>query len=209
MDDSAKSFGWVLAGIIFIGVMVWVSSSPSATEGDNTTSATSVAAPESSDTNLVAAGPPPPSPLDRSAAQRGYAQFRKLAGLSADGSAQIYSRNCYEAIGKVFDWHQLDRCGGFDAIASRWTDEAEAVDADALSYFQSETAATRFLQAAASNGLSGAEADQRWARIQAMAQQAKIGIKHPKVAELTDITNSLDVTLNGEAETNTFDINEE
>jgi hypothetical protein len=128
---------------------------------------------EDAEVDMNAAAPAAPMPLDSSAAQRGYAQFRAVSALGADGSAQIYSRNCYDALGKSFDWHQLDRCGGFDALASRWTDESEGVDSGAMSYFQSEAAATRFLQVATANGLPATDADERWARIQAMAQKTR------------------------------------
>lgn len=196
-DKSVNRFGWILAGIAGIAIIAWISNSSNTTTSATTTTASNSAVGlEDAQANLSAAAPAPPTPLDVSAAQRGYAQFRRLSTLGADGSAQIYSRNCYDALGKAFDWHQLDRCGGFDALASRWTDEGDNVDGDALTYFQSETAATRYLQAASTNGLPATDADQRWARLQAMAQKTRLSTA-PKIAvEPLDNDTEYNTTLN-------------
>jgi len=209
-DKSANRSGWILAGIVAIGVIVWISSST-----NTTTTATSATPSSNSDAglegaaaNLTTTAPAPPVPLDVRAAEHGHTQFRKLSVLGADGSAQIYSRNCYDSLSKSFDWHQLDRCGGFDALATRWTDESDSVDSDALTYFQSETAATRYLQVASANGLPATDADQRWARIQAMAQKTRLG-SAPKVAiEPMDNDTEADTTLNALSETSALNSTE-
>jgi hypothetical protein len=200
-DKSANRFGWILGGIGAIGLVAWISNSTNTTTSAPTaTLADSAVGVENAEANLSTPAPAPPTPIDVSAAQRGYAQFRKLSTLGPDGSAQIYSRNCYDALGKAFDWHQLDRCGGFDALASRWTEESDSVDSDALTFFQSETAATRYLQAASANGLPASDADQRWARIQAMAQKARLNTA-PKIAiEPMDNDTDADTTLNALSE---------
>jgi len=208
-DKNANRFGWILAGIAGIGIIVWISnSSNTTTSATTTTSSNSAVGLEDAEASLSAAAPAPPTPLDISAAQRGYAQFRRLSTLGADGSAQIYSRNCYDALGKAFDWHQLDRCGGFDALASRWTDEGDNVDSDALTYFQSETAATRYLQAASANGLPATDADQRWAKLQVMAQKARLSTAPKIVVEPIDNETEGDTTLNALSEAVTLNSTE-
>jgi hypothetical protein len=200
-DKSANGFGWVLAGIAGIGLIAWISSGSNTNSSATTTTASNDAADlENAEANLSTPTPAPPMPLDVSAAQRGYAQFRKLSSLGGDGSAQIYSRNCYDLLRKTFDWHQLDRCGGFDALASRWADEGDSVDGDALTYFQSEAAATRYLQVASANGLPATEADQRWAKLQSMAQKTRLSSAPKMVLEPMDNIAEDDTTLNALSE---------
>lgn len=96
-----------------------------------------------------------------------------VAATAVPGGSEIFSRNCYEALGKPLDWYQLDRCGAYDALAARWTDEnSDVAGQDDLTYFQSETAATRYLHAATAGGLSAADADNRWEALKAMALKA-------------------------------------
>jgi len=210
-DKGTNRFGWILAGIVGIGIIAWIGSSGTntTTSAPTTTSPDNAVGLEDAEANLSVAAPAPPMPLDVSSAQRGYAQFRKLSTLGADGSAQIYSRNCYDALGKAFDWHQLDRCGGFDALATRWTDEGQGVDMGALSYFQSETAATRYLQVASANGLPPTDADQRWAKILSMAQKTRLSTA-PRISN-APIENDVDgdTTLNALSEPESGNVTEE
>lgn len=174
--QSDNSFKWILAAIVGIGFLVWVVSL-----GGTNTDAVSTGTPQTTDakpaleSSQAALTPAQPMPLDRSAAQRGYRQFQVIAAAHVPGGSEIFSQNCYEALGKPFDWHQLDRCGAYDALAVRWTEENDNVAGnDDLTYFQSETAATRYLQAATSGGLPADVADTRWAALQNMALKARL-----------------------------------
>lgn len=174
---SDARLGCILAVIVGIGLLFWATSqkdlgtTPPPVTGDAGGNLALVEQPETAS---------PPLPLNPRAARRGYAQFQKLAAASVPGSSEIFSRNCYEALAKPFDWRQLDRCGAFDALAARWTTENEDVAGeDDLAYFQSETAATRFLQAATGAGLPAQAADERWASLQAMAGRIHLARKSP------------------------------
>ena len=112
-----------------------------------------------------------PLPLDRSAVRRGAEQMNLVAGLKLSGGAKIFSQNCYEALAKPLDWHELDRCGGFDAVARRWAEESPAATPEELDWFQPEIAATRYLSSATSNGLPAGDADLRWAAIEAASRK--------------------------------------
>jgi hypothetical protein len=172
-DNSLK---WIIAAIAGIGFLVWIASL-----GGTNTDAVSSSAPQSTEANNTLESteaelrPPQPMPFDGSAAQRGYRQFQMIAAAHVPGSSEIFSRNCYEAVGKPIDWHQLDRCGAYDALAVRWTEENDDVAGnDDLTYFQSEAAATRYLQAATAGGLAAGQADARWATLQSMALKARL-----------------------------------
>lgn len=176
--STDKNFGCILAVVIGIGLLVWIansgssSSSSSGNSSDPTTNATL--------NETEAAVATPPLPLDRSAALHGTAQFKMVAAQHVPGSSEIFSHNCYEALAKPFNWHQLDRCGGYDALAVRWTEMNEdTAGDDDLSYFQSETAATRYTRAALTGGLKVEEADQRWSAIQNIAAKSRLAAPKP------------------------------
>ena len=173
---SDNPLKWILAAVLGIGSVVWV-----ANLGSTNNAASSASTPQSIDSNSTLESteatltPAPPLPLDPSAARRGYGQFQMIAAAHVPGGSEIFSQNCYDALGKPFDWHQLDRCGAYDALAARWTEENDSVAGnDDLTYFQSEVAATRFLKAAASGGLPADQADIRWATLQSMALKARL-----------------------------------
>lgn len=177
---------WIFAVVLGFGLMVWV-----ANLGRTNTVASSTSTPQSTEINSTlgsteaALTPVPPLTLDPSAAQRGYRQFQIIAAAHVPGGSEIFSQNCYGALGKPFDWHQLDRCGAYDALAARWTEENDSVAGnDDLTYFQSEAAATRYLRAATSGGLPADQADSRWAALQRMARKARLVKKatEPEVA---------------------------
>lgn len=171
-----KPLAWILAGVLGLGFVVWLGGNDSGASSNNVMNVDMNAEVDSN--AAMAVTPDEPLPLDVSAAQRGYGQFRAVSALHDTASPPIFSRNCYDALGKAFDWHQLDRCGGFDALAARAIEQDDSADEDELAYFQSETAATRFLQAATTAGLDTTVADERWARLQRMALKARL----PKAA---------------------------
>lgn len=162
-QDDQKAFGYGLAGLVvflFIGATFCSkqdnqSNAPAASENYGQAAANLDSAAEAA----------APLPMDASAVQRGASQLRLVASLDLPGSRQIFSQNCYDALAKQFDWHQLDRCGGFDALAVRWIEQSTSLTEGELEYFQSEAAATRFLTAATTNGLAGSDADIRWAAL--------------------------------------------
>ena len=170
-QTGGSGLGWI-AGLIIAGILLlgMCGKNETASSDDNLVTADS----GSLVVNEAAPTAEPPAPLDMSAVKRGNGQWRIVAKTQLADSSEIYSRNCYEALGRAFDWHQLDRCGGFDALAARWVDEIESSTEAELSYFQSETTASRYLAAATSHGLPPDQADVRWAKLQAAAKAAKL-----------------------------------
>lgn len=130
---------------------------------------------EAAPDNLVEAEQPtPPTPLDPSAVSRGHEQMKQVARLGLTDTSRIFSQNCYEALAKQFDWHQLDRCGSFDTLARRWTEGNLAASDQELGWFQSESAAGRYLTAATAHGLPPGEADVRWAAIEIVSSKQSL-----------------------------------
>lgn len=163
-QNSDKPLGWVVLGIVaFAGIAAAISSGDDSVPTD--TSANQVL--EGAGTNEIAAEQRAvPIPLDKSAVQRGQAQLKMVARLALADATKIFSQNCYDALAKKFDWSQLDRCGSFDALARRWMESSFIASDQELSWFHSETAATRYLTAATANGLLPGDADVRWAEIE-------------------------------------------
>jgi hypothetical protein len=189
-QDNDNKTGCVLLAIGALVFLFWVIArndpGTSTVNGSNAYDVNSTATAE------VPVIPSPPQPLSPQAARHGYGQFQMVAAASVPGSSEIFSRNCYEALGKPLDWHQLDRCGAFDALASRWTDENNDIAGeDDLIYFQSETAATRYLHAATAGGLTAAEADNRWTALQALARKVHLA-KRPAPVEATPVDDAQD-----------------
>jgi hypothetical protein len=206
--DSIK---WIFGTILGIGVLIWVASLSSTGVNTDTNSVSGLQS-TNSDSGATQASPTPeaPLPLDPSAAKLAYRQFKTIAAAQVPGGSEIFSENCYAALGKPFDWHQLDRCGAYDALAVHWTEENEAVAGnDDLTYFQSETAATRFLQAATSGGLPADQADIRWAALQSMAAKAHIPTKSQNSGDSSQGAGGLDThdanPSNGEGDGNTLE----
>lgn len=166
-DGSASA--WAVVGLI---IAVLVGTSLCSKEPDRASvQSTNDALALNMDVTGPDAAPSGPLPLDGSAVERGGRQLRVVAALQLSGSPRIFSQNCYDALEKAFDWRQLDRCGGFDAQAARWAEQSLEVSSDEAEYFQSETAATRFLSSATANGLAGPDADVRWESVQALARK--------------------------------------
>ena len=198
-SEPVKPLGWILAAGLGFGFLIWVASAnDSGSSANNTMNADMNVAVDAN--TATEAAPTAPLPLDVSAAGRGYGQFRLVSAVHDSASPQIYSRNCYDALGKAFDWHQLDRCGGFDALAARAIEQDDSADDDEVTYFQSEAAATRFLQAATTAGLDTTEADERWSKLQQMALKAKLpkaAVSQEPLGSATDAgENAADLTVN-------------
>lgn len=140
-----------------------------------------------------------PLPLNSSAVRRGSNQLVIVAKLQSNGASRIFSLNCYDAVNKTFDWQQLDRCGGFDALASRWVEEGANASLSTQVYFQSEGAAGRYLAAATGHGLAPEQADLRWEQIKAAARKAPGPPRPPVIADAGDAMDSMEDNLINEA----------
>lgn len=88
----------------------------------------------------------------------------QIEGLPGE---MIYSQNCYDALSRQFSWPKLDACGAFDmrAVQALGDDEATGNEKE-VEWFQSETAAGRYLKAAVSAGEDADEADVRLSDLQ-------------------------------------------
>ncbi|MBB3348389.1 hypothetical protein [Sphingomonas sp. BK069] len=106
----------------------------------------------------------------------------------------IYSRNCYASLERRFAWNDLDRCGGFDASAAGLLDDATISD-EAATWFESETAAGRYLAAAIKAGSAPADADVRWSKVgetlPAKKVEAETAESEPSEAALDDAADNL------------------
>jgi hypothetical protein len=112
-----------------------------------------------------------PASLNAVAVRKGSSQLRLMTGLDLPNAPQIFSKNCYEALSKRFNWTQLDRCGGFDAAAVRLIEVEPSASGSELEYFEPEIAAGRYLTAATGNGLAASLADERWAALEGLARR--------------------------------------
>jgi hypothetical protein len=189
-ENGCGAIGYGLLGLIGLSFAI---SFCSKQDGGGDTSDASGNYEQAADNLEASAEPTEPLPLDASAVNVGAGQLKLVAALDLPGSRQIFSQNCYDSISKKFDWHQLDRCGGFDALAVRWI-ETRTVGESELEYFQSEAAATRFLSAATANGLAGGEADVRWANLEASVR--KLALPRPAVVANED--TDADVVMDDE-----------
>jgi hypothetical protein len=112
-----------------------------------------------------------PASLNAVAVRKGSAQLRLITSIDLPSAPQIFSKNCYDALSKRFNWTQLDRCGGFDAAAVRLMEVGAFTSGLEAEYFESETAAGRYLTAATGNGLAASLADERWAALEGLARR--------------------------------------
>ncbi|MFL6546495.1 MAG: hypothetical protein ACJ8LM_15135 [Candidatus Udaeobacter sp.] len=166
--QNGSQFGCLAAGILGVGFLLWAVGQKDA--GTSALNSASAYDGNLSTTAEATASPQPPAPLDVRAARRAFGQFRMVAAAHVPGSSEIFSQNCYEGLTKPISWYELDRCGAYDALAVRWVQENDSTAGnDDLTYFQSETAATRYLQEATRGGLLADQADTRWATLQSMA----------------------------------------
>jgi hypothetical protein len=176
--STEKNIGCILAVFVGIGLLIWIASSGNSgsSSAGNSSYAPANVKLEAADAAVATS----PLRVDLGAARHGTAQFKMVAAEHVPGSSEIFSRNCYEALGKPFNWRQLDRCGGYDALAVRWTAMNESVAGDDdLTYFQSETAATRYTRAALDGGLQVDEANERWSTIQGVAAKSRLAAPKP------------------------------
>jgi hypothetical protein len=123
---------------------------------------------------VAAQVPPSVEPLNAASVTRGATHFGLAYRAEGWPGAMIYSQNCYDALTHKFSWAKLDTCGAFDMLAVRGIVEADATTFDGeADYFQSETAAGRYLAAVTGGGEDATEADKRLSDLQAKAGRAR------------------------------------
>ena len=129
---------------------------------------------------IAAQTPSPPEPLSAASVTRGIGHLRLAVGVEGFSGAMIYSQNCYDALTHEFSWAKLDACGAFDMLAVRSMPEADTGDlASEVTYFESETAAGRYLAAATGAGEAAPEADQRLSQLQARIARTRTAGRTP------------------------------
>jgi hypothetical protein len=186
--------GWgVLIGIIFI-IAVIAQCSSRRNSSDNSATPANFASDMS---NAVAAqGPPPaPEPLNAASIGRGAAHLRTAFAAEGFSGAMIYSQNCYDALARQFAWAKLDQCGAFDALAVRSIAAADMTGLDnEIGWFQSETAAQRYLAAATGAGQPAADADRRLSDLQSRVARSRTVGRRPAPPS-RDIGNTVNAAI--------------
>lgn len=176
-----------VAGAFIVGLALMINkcSGPSSTTPNVAELATQ--APEVISTAVATATIPPVAPLSSAATRKGTKHVRLIAveGLAGE---MIYSQNCYDALTRNFSWAKLDTCGAFDIAAADLAAEAETSGSIAENaWFQSETAAERYLKAATSAGEAPEEADVRLGDLQAAVSRLRPSPrKNDEASELRD-----------------------
>ena len=122
---------------------------------------------------VAAQSPPPVEQLNAASVTRGIAHLRLAERAEGLSGAMIYSQNCYDVLGRHFTWAKLDTCGAFDMMAVAGLPQADALGLEKeVGYFESETAAGRYLAAAKGAGEDADEADVRLSQLQARISRA-------------------------------------
>lgn len=171
-DAPANQTGWILAGLAIVALIgIGQCSSNQSAAALNTTEVVgnevaSVVETEPSTSPTPAA----PAALDGKAVARAGRTFQTVQQGEGFPGAMIFSQNCYAALSGEFSWAKLDGCGGFDAAATLAMDQ-DSGDAgtNELSYFDSEAAAGRYLEAVTAAGETVDNADLRWSTLTAKA----------------------------------------
>jgi hypothetical protein len=171
---NTSNGGWVvLLGLVAIVFAIGKCSSSSNDAGGSATSTVASNAQQAIASAVQAQSPTPLLPLSRLAAFRGAGRV-SLTSREGLAGEMIYSQNCYDALGRAFSWAKLDECGAFDAEAVlSLGDDVSQGESTEEAWFQSETAAGRFLKAATAAGEDADDADARWSELQAL-----VGKKH-------------------------------
>jgi len=181
--DTSPSNGWTAFLVIaVISILVLASSKCSSDQGTSgaASSEASNAAQQAIGSAIAAQAPPSVEPLNFVSVKKAGVHLKavQIEGLPGE---MIYSQNCYDALSRQFSWSKLDACGAFDmgAVQALGDDEAAGNEKE-VEWFQSETAAGRYLKAAVSAGEDADEADVRLSDLQ--ARVAKVQPKPTKEA---------------------------
>jgi hypothetical protein len=145
---------------------------------------------------IAAQGPPPaPEPLNAASINRGAAHLRTAFAAEGFSGAMIYSQNCYDALARHFAWAKLDQCGAFDVLAVRSLGKADTTGLDnETAWFDSETAAQRYLAASTGAGEPAADADRRLSELQSHIARSRTVGRRPAVSS-RDIGNTLNAAI--------------
>jgi hypothetical protein len=127
---------------------------------------------------VAAQSPPPVEPLNAASLARGIAHLRLAERTEGLSGAMIYSQNCYDALSRHFTWAKLDTCGAFDMMAVGGLAQADVAGFDKeVGYFESETAAGRYLAAAKGAGEDADGTDVRLSQLQGKVSRAAPPVK--------------------------------
>jgi len=139
----------------------------------------------------------PVEPMNRANVRQGLADMH--AAIKAEGisGAMIYSQNCYEGLSRKFTWARLDICGAADMLAVQSVDEADSVRSSEIGYFESETAASRYLAAATSAGQDASEADLRLEELEAQTRDRVKVLAYHRVRS-TDNSENISLSIGNE-----------
>lgn len=180
---------WIFGAIALVALVIASQHSSPTTgtaDGNQTISADMGNAQQALVSAVAAQKPPTPAALSPTAVRRGAGRV-SLAGREGPGGEMIYSQNCYDVVGRAFSWSKLDECGAFDAEAARsLADDASAMPTE-VAWFDTETAAGRYLKAATAAGLEATSADERLSDL-----QRRIERRHPAVAPTASSTPTAD-----------------
>lgn len=164
---------WLIGGFVLLLLAIGRCSSTGTGGAANTTAAQDAgAAQQAIGTAISAQRPPAVRALDKAAVRRGEAHMALAAAKEGLAGEMIYSQNCFDALAHAFAWAKLDACGAFDADAAQTLDDDPTTSGPETAWFQSETAAGRYLKAATSAGLAADAADARLADLQARVARA-------------------------------------
>ncbi|WP_162792331.1 hypothetical protein [Novosphingobium sp. P6W] len=152
---------------------------------------------------IASAAPPAVAPLEALSIKSAAKDFRRVYTADALAGAMIFSQNCYEGLAHEFSWARLDECGAFDVMAVQKLDADPGNTSSEAAYFESETAAGRYLAAVISAGENPDAADQRLAELQtrsaALAPRVIVPQSEPIQAPETDTNQEDEAGWKGQA----------
>lgn len=205
-NEGCTALGVII--VIIIGAIAVSRCSSSADTANNSAAADLMN--DALSNGIEAQSPPPVEPLAPASVTRGVSHLR--LAMSAEGipGAMIYSQNCYDALSRRFAWSKLDLCGAFDMLAVRSVASSDASNLSSeATYFESETAAGRYLAAATGAGLEAGVADARLDNLQ--SRIARLAVPARRAAPPAPTSNVIEENLaaDGPAESlNKVDDNE-
>lgn len=171
ISNAGKASGkaglfWTVIAVISVIFMIGKCSSPSTQSGSAATDASN-AAQAAIGNAITTQAPPSVATLDLASVKGGTRNLKKAAIEGLPGE-MIYSQNCYDVLGRHFSWPKLDACGAFDMAAVHDLGDGDATGFDKeTAWFESETAAGRYLKAAIAAGETAENADLRLSDLQA------------------------------------------
>lgn len=170
MTAEKKSDAGCLVWAAAIGtplLLISMCSSSKSTSDADTAPQAATSLNSTADVAVTPEAPKPVEPFSPGEARKGLSEFRLVYSAERLSGAMIYSQNCYDALTREFSWSKLDRCGAADmaAVNALMKADTEGLTSE-VAYFDSETAAQRYLTAAIKAGEPAEEADQRLSALQ-------------------------------------------